>query len=404
MHIEGRFMEHLMLRKFHAFRLKQDMILDHKDDVDKSSHEKVTSETKRKKSIVNDVVAAFDEKPKLGFMKIPIEWKNKLDIIQEQKACCCTVCGSIASRGECTFLGSFCSQKCKDFVQATARVVEPRDFTRHRGALHLLPDPQVIIDAIITDKGISALMVNITLVTKYISIDTFEGHSSSEFICEYKLKVISTPQLAHSYLCDTRDFIANITQYVLAHRRAELSSCQESFGAMRIIVYGVVEKRICLALLKSIRKWTKVYTAHLDEKGLAKRLKLWSKLPPTGKVFGLTSEFLSPSNWRIVIDNLQDMANEVLPSTKLQLLLCAAKEIYTLYSKEHTTKDTPSRVLCADDFLPVFIYCVCNSKLKEPLSNVEIMWALCSQELLHGEAGYYLTMLEASLEYVRATN
>ncbi len=117
---------------------------------------------------------------------------------------------------------------------------------------------------------------------------------------------------------------------------------------------------------------------------------------------------------------LRAMDSDEWPSAKLRRLLQACKEIYNVYGQAHP------RDLSADDFLPVFIYCLCSSHLQEPLTTLESLWTLCPQASLQGttrdndtcddmvwlvlilfsagETGYYLTMLEASLEYIRSTS
>jgi len=62
----------------------------------------------------------------------------------------------------------------------------------------------------------------------------------------------------------------------------------------------------------------------------------------------------------------------------------------------------PPTPLGADDFFPVFTFVVVRAQLSRPLLLKELLWALCDPLMLQGEGGYYLTMYEAALEYIRS--
>ncbi|GAB5370353.1 hypothetical protein AAMO2058_001485400 [Amorphochlora amoebiformis] len=64
--------------------------------------------------------------------------------------------------------------------------------------------------------------------------------------------------------------------------------------------------------------------------------------------------------------------------------------------------------LCADEFLPIFIYVLVNAPLQRPYTWLKFIRAMTSNVArgetcsLNGEEEYYLTMFEASLEYIRS--
>ncbi|OQR99242.1 hypothetical protein ACHHYP_07192 [Achlya hypogyna] len=252
---------------------------------------------------------------------------------------------------------------------------------RECAALHLVPEPALLVASWLRDR------------------DTFEGHACARFVATAKARSMAAPPpQCHAYLCDVRDVIAHISRYVLAYRRSELGAFDLSPESMEIAVIAAIERKLCMDLAKPIAEWTRGFTTLATDAQVAAKMAQWSKLPPTCAQFGLTPEFLL--DWSSVVDQLRRMEAEVLPSGKLRLLLGAAKDIYTTFAKASAA----ARALAADDFLPVFIFCVCNSKIQAPLATLEYMWSLCSQDSLVGESGYYLTMFEASLEYIRATD
>ena len=56
------------------------------------------------------------------------------------------------------------------------------------------------------------------------------------------------------------------------------------------------------------------------------------------------------------------MGNSTLPCIKLQAIVDAAREASRLHAEEHGGKD----FVGADEFLPVFIFCVVKANLERP--------------------------------------
>ncbi|RHY01980.1 hypothetical protein DYB37_006592 [Aphanomyces astaci] len=85
-----------------------------------------------------------------------------------------------------------------------------------------------------------------------------------------------------------------------------------------------------------------------------------------------------------------------LPFEKGKALIEAAKSIYTLHAMEHDV----AHQLAADDFLPIFIYVVCQSRLRQVLLTRRLVSETMISSVSMGEVGYYSTMLEAAVEFI----
>ena len=75
----------------------------------------------------------------------------------------------------------------------------------------------------------------------------------------------------------------------------------------------------------------------------------------------------SPTQWQSVSTILnQGVGMSTLPCVKLQAIVDAAREINRSYQEEQHT----SNALGADDFLPIFIFCVVRADLERPYACV----------------------------------
>ena len=100
-------------------------------------------------------------------------------------------------------------------------------------------------------------------------------------------------------------------------------------------------------------------------------------------LFRIPPEKQSPSDWRTVSNILQrGVGRSTLPCAKLRAIVRAAKEISCLHGQEHDcqspTNDTTDNrqnigddpteksTFGADDFLPIFIYCVVRADMERP--------------------------------------
>ena len=150
--------------------------------------------------------------------------------------------------------------------------------------------------------------------------------------------------------------------------------------------------------------------------------------------FNIPEKYRSPTGWASARDILRDgMGKSTLPSEKLDAVLQCAGEIVRLFREEHappsssssssqqqqqprssssegggswdsaaSSDDEQGPRLGADDFLPIFIYCVVNSSLTKPFSLVALLNGVCAACKKVGEVGYYLATFEASVEAIAA--
>ena len=80
-------------------------------------------------------------------------------------------------------------------------------------------------------------------------------------------------------------------------------------------------------------------------------------------MFRIPQENISPSHWQSVAQILKKgVGLSTLPCVKLRAIVGAAREISRLYEKEHGE----GAFLGADDFLPIFIFCVVRAEMERP--------------------------------------
>jgi hypothetical protein len=135
----------------------------------------------------------------------------------------------------------------------------------------------------------------------------------------------------------------------------------------------------------------------------------------------------SPTDWQAAVCEINLIDTCILPSEKGKALLEAAKIIYKLFALEHpptndretaTLPPPPPQVpltsssssdattaaaaaqLSADDFLPIFIFCLCRSSLEDVMVTRRILSDTMISSSMMGELGYYTTMLEAAVEFI----
>ena len=172
--------------------------------------------------------------------------------------------------------------------------------------------------------------------------------------------------------------------------------------------------------------------------------------------FKIHPNHYSPSEWHSVSEILRiGVGRSTLPCVKLRAIVDAATTIPWLYSEEHfpsAPTHSPSddyeekktvhgrrskELLGADDFLPIFIFCIVRAKIERPCAlckcpnyllssfvirhffvaspivglpcfyfNVLTMTGILLRTLCHpskrsGETGYYLASFEAAIEHIK---
>ena len=98
-----------------------------------------------------------------------------------------------------------------------------------------------------------------------------------------------------------------------------------------------------------------------------------------------------------------------LPCAKLRAIVDAASEISRLHQAQSNTESEGkvtstskggSKLLSADDFLPIFIYCVIRAEMERPCALCALLRSLCDPINRMGEVGYYLASFEAAIAHI----
>jgi hypothetical protein len=129
--------------------------------------------------------------------------------------------------------------------------------------------------------------------------------------------------------------------------------------------------------------------------------------------FRIPEDKMSPSHWSSVSTILKEgVGMSTLPCAKLRAIVEAAREISRLYALEHddvaedavhgsSERDDDYKHLGADDFLPIFIFCVIQAEMDRPCALCVLLRTLCDRINGIGEIGYYLASFEASISHIQ---
>lgn len=238
------------------------------------------------------------------------------------------------------------------------------------------------------------------------SNEHFEGQVCLRFLKQMGQFRSTTPSDCSSYLAKVRDCIQDLVQFVLTFRGEEL----QSMGLLQpekreASVQHAVESYFCSYTHQQLTRWATTSAEIHHSRRFRHRLSRWSRLPPSSAEFGLANEQTVDQceYMEIAIARLRRIGVETTPSRKLTALMAAVRALSaSLSQKERLRHDQQQlAVHTANDLLPVFIFAVCRSKMRDPLLQCALLRGLGRFESAHGEAAYYVTMLEASLEYVR---
>lgn len=164
-------------------------------------------------------------------------------------------------------------------------------------------------------------------------------------------------------------------------------------------------------IVRMLRKTT-------QDRDLALQAKIAPLRAKDQRWFGIQERELSSNMWRTACFELSFLEKKALPAEKLEVLLNTARAIYNSYNFERNKAADLERALsqrgleeekinkvrhyflAADEFFPIFVYVVVNAQVQSHELNRQFMLGLCDRGALNGEAGYYLTVYEAALEYI----
>jgi hypothetical protein len=167
-------------------------------------------------------------------------------------------------------------------------------------------------------------------------------------------------------------------------------------------VFSVVEETLFVSLKKEIVSLVSSPEKRREEATLLKRIKFLSSR--TQEEWEIPSNFVSPQQWSSAVFELAGIERNPTPTRRLNALVRAAKAIYAEF-KEYVLplreEGKSDSVLSADDLVPIFIFVLCQSQLRHPLLNRDLLWSDISHpDLRHGECGYYLTTYELALQAI----
>jgi hypothetical protein len=121
--------------------------------------------------------------------------------------------------------------------------------------------------------------------------------------------------------------------------------------------------------------------------------------------WGIPAELISSLGWQSAIFELKALEHNLTPSSQLMVLTRTCKAIFNEFKlavrPKLVEKGKSDVYIGADDLVPIFLYVFCQSNLRHPVRSRDLMWALCHPDQLHGESGYYLTVFESAVEFVR---
>lgn len=113
---------------------------------------------------------------------------------------------------------------------------------------------------------------------------------------------------------------------------------------------------------------------------------------------GIQRHCTSPTGWQRVTKLLNRMnKGPSLPCDRIQALVKAGREIPLVFREEHRGSDDS---IGADDILPIFIFALARSDIRDLVAVRRMLQALCDDCLREGEEGYYLATLGAATDHI----
>jgi len=171
------------------------------------------------------------------------------------------------------------------------------------------------------------------------------------------------------------------------------------------IIFSSVEESVYSVLNADINKIFSSQSDVIREKVLLEKLQYLSK--KSQKDWGLAKRLqgeVSIHNWKNASFELSTIEQNTTPSLRLYALQKAIHAIYIEFDKEVVRRlarnGKKECSLIIDDLLAIFIFVVCQSKLKNPLLMRDLLWQLVYPNQLIQDFGYYLTIFDLALEVI----
>jgi hypothetical protein len=235
--------------------------------------------------------------------------------------------------------------------------------------------------------------------------ETPEGRTIAHYLRGFST-VEKNPATAAS---SVRQFIDGMRQYVTESRGPELiklvvhhAGIADSEESPEETLQDHIERALQLAIVSPIHdRLVKCIQSQVREQDqlFEQRRKLVMGKPQA--VFGIPHAHASRTRWAGAMLELSSLERARTPALKMDVLLRTAKAIYKTYVAEHAAQGDAARFLAGDDFLPIFIYVICNSHASRLEMTAEYLYSLSNQGHLSGEGGYYLTVFSSSLMFLK---
>eukprot|EP01036_Dinobryon_divergens_P029592 gene29592-38714_t len=207
---------------------------------------------------------------------------------------------------------------------------------------------------------------------------------------------------ASKYRLDSKA-AAVAASYSLFKEKLLLAEVDERVLAfVSFVVFMVVEEAMFLPLKEEIYKLLPSFGNESEERALVEKMRTFKKRSQAQ--WGVPPDLVSPLCWQSAVFELAGVELNLTPSTQLHILTRTIKAIYSEFKlvvlPHLQAKGNYEVYISADDLVPIFMFVFCQSDLRHPIKNRELMWSLCHPDQLQGEAGYYLTVYESSIEFI----
>jgi hypothetical protein len=200
--------------------------------------------------------------------------------------------------------------------------------------------------------------------------------------------------------------IAERKDYSLIHEELQgnmRTGCWDRL--VREAVREQVEIEVYVPLRSVVSRWLVNGWKH-DDIEIQFKIQELRKRPQ--EFFRISNYEISQSKWSSASAILNEgVGLSTLPCVKLRAIVDAAREITRLFVAEqvakvpiHNGRPGPAP-LGADDFLPIFIYCMVQAEMERPCALSVLLGTLCDPINRIGEIGYYLASFEAAIAHFR---
>ncbi len=197
---------------------------------------------------------------------------------------------------------------------------------------------------------------------------------------------------------------------VMTKDASDGSGCEYSVQQLCDMVLLVNQDELRSVIRSAMRKQVEIdiylgcvgrmaYIMHETLKSVSETFssKIAKLLPYPQSYYGIPIQHISPSSWGTVVSSFRAVANHTLPFDKIEGILQVSKSLLVLFQVEHADAEKP---IGADELLPIFIYIVVQSQLPNLVVINHELQALCDQDKVMSETGYYLATLQASISHI----